>query len=120
LCEGEGEVALIGAARSHCEFDAPHASPHQRADLEELEADRPAGRLGELGGGAVRRAARKPSRQTTGAAGWRASSPPKCGQQIGRVVRKSFLAGLRGLTVHHDFAYTILATGQVLERRTVM
>src|SRR5204863_4185560 len=46
---GEGEVALIGAARGHGEFDAPEAGAYQRADLEELETDRAAGRFGELG-----------------------------------------------------------------------
>src|SRR5437763_7708127 len=46
---GEGEVALIGAARGHGEFDAPEAGSHQRADLEELETDRAAGRFGGFG-----------------------------------------------------------------------
>ncbi len=34
--------------------------------------------------GAARSAAHRPSRQTTAVAGWRASSPPKCGRRTGR------------------------------------
>src|SRR5947209_8257912 len=44
----QGEVALIAAARNHREGNAPHAGAHQRADLEDLEADRAAGRFGPL------------------------------------------------------------------------
>ena len=48
LLVGGDEFTLIGAARGHGEFDAPHAGAHQRADFEELEADRAAGGSGEL------------------------------------------------------------------------
>ena len=46
---GEGELVLLGAGRSHCDLDSAHADPHQRADLQQLEPDRAAGCLGELG-----------------------------------------------------------------------
>ena len=48
LCVGEGEVALIGAARGHGEFDTPHADADERADLQELEANGTAGRFAAL------------------------------------------------------------------------
>ena len=73
---GGDEFTLIGAARGHGEFDAPHAGAHQRADFEELEADRAAGGSGELGvveGNATQRAEQyighrgKPQAQLVGA-----------------------------------------------------
>ena len=76
------------AGRGHGDLDAADADPHQRADLEELETDRAAGGLGELGMarrcGARRRPAHRPSRRTTAATGWPASSRPRCGRRTGR------------------------------------
>ena len=40
--------ALIGEGRAHGELDAADRNPHERADLEELEADRGATGLDEL------------------------------------------------------------------------
>jgi hypothetical protein len=44
-----GALVLKWAGGGHRDLDAADADPHQRADLEQLEADRTAGRLGELG-----------------------------------------------------------------------
>jgi len=44
----EGELVLVGTGGGHRDLDAADADPHQRANLEQLEADRTAGRLGEL------------------------------------------------------------------------
>jgi hypothetical protein len=46
---GEGELVLKRAGGGHRDLDSADAEPHQRADLEQLEADRAAGGLGELG-----------------------------------------------------------------------
>jgi hypothetical protein len=45
---GDGELVVVGAGRGHRDLDAAHADPHQRAHLEQLEADGAAGRLDEL------------------------------------------------------------------------
>ena len=83
---GVSEVALIGVARGHGEFDATYAGANQRPDFQELQADHAAGRFGELGvlqSQAAQRAEQhiSPSRQTTAAAGWRALSLLRCGRQ---------------------------------------
>jgi len=44
---GEAELVLMGASRSHCQFDLPDADPHQGAEFQQLQPDRPADRLGE-------------------------------------------------------------------------
>ena len=45
---GEGELVLVGTGGGHRDLDATDADPHQRANLEQLEADRTAGRLCKL------------------------------------------------------------------------
>ena len=45
---GKGELVLVGTGGGHRDLDAGDADPHQRADLEQLEADRTAGRLCKL------------------------------------------------------------------------
>src|SRR5439155_24177212 len=45
----ESELILPGAGESHGELDASHADPHHGTDLEQLEAERAAGRFGKLG-----------------------------------------------------------------------
>jgi hypothetical protein len=44
----EGELVLVGTGGCQRDLDAADADPHQRADLEQLEADRTAGRRGKL------------------------------------------------------------------------
>ena len=46
---GESELALVRKSRGHRDRHPPHRGAHQGADLQQLEPDRAAGRLGELG-----------------------------------------------------------------------
>ena len=46
---GQGELDLVGMSRGHGELDAADRSADLGADLEEREAQRAAGGLGELG-----------------------------------------------------------------------
>ena len=46
---GEAELVLVWTGGGHRDLDAADADPHQRANLEQLEADRSAGRLCKLG-----------------------------------------------------------------------
>ena len=52
---GGGEARFVGVrvARSERELDSPRADPDEAGELEQLEPDRAAGRLGELGVGAA-------------------------------------------------------------------
>ncbi len=50
-CCGEPPFLGAGASGGHREADAAHADCDQCADLEQLQPDRAAGRLGELGMG---------------------------------------------------------------------
>ncbi len=43
------ELVLIWTGGGHRDLDAPHTHPHQRAAFQQLQADRPTGRGGELG-----------------------------------------------------------------------
>lgn len=46
---GEGELVVKRAGGGHRDLDAADADPHQRADLEQLEADCAAGGFSKLG-----------------------------------------------------------------------
>src|SRR5512132_1724692 len=84
---GEGEFVLMGEARRHRHLDAAPADADQRADFQQLEADRAAGGLRDwvwAADAAQRRAAHRPSMRTTGAAGLTASSWSRCGPRTGR------------------------------------
>ena len=48
---GEGELVLVGTGRGHRDLDAADADPHQRANLEQLEAVGGTDGAAELAGG---------------------------------------------------------------------
>src|SRR5437667_12150683 len=85
---GGAVLGLVRESRGHGELDAAYAGAHQRANLQQLEADGAAGGAGELSVGeadATQGAEQDIGhRGNTTATGWRALFWPRCDRHKGR------------------------------------